>query len=80
MPKQPTSMDKDNPVWSREDIRRAAPALEVLPAAVLPRHDQAKQLVSLRIDPTVLERFRATGDGGQSRINDALRRAARRLR
>jgi uncharacterized protein (DUF4415 family) len=84
-------VDKDNPAWSREDIRRAALAREVLPvalAAVLPRRrgqngpqrDPAKRLVSLRIDPDVLEPFRATGDGWQTRINDALRRAAHRLR
>ncbi len=34
-----------------------------------------KSLVSLRIDKDVLERFRATGPGWQSRINEALRRA-----
>ena len=36
----------------------------------------AKRLVSLRIDKAVLERFRADGPGWQSRINEALRKAA----
>lgn len=36
----------------------------------------AKQLVSLRIDTAILEAFRATGPGWQSRINEALRKAA----
>ncbi len=35
-----------------------------------------KQLVSLRIDTDTLERYRATGAGWQSRINEALRRVA----
>ena len=34
-----------------------------------------KSMVTLRLDNDVLERFRATGPGWQSRMNDALRRA-----
>lgn len=34
-----------------------------------------KQAISLRVDADVLERFRATGDGWQSRMNDALRKS-----
>jgi uncharacterized protein (DUF4415 family) len=36
----------------------------------------SKRLVSLRLDEAVLERFRAEGPGWQSRINEALRKAA----
>lgn len=36
----------------------------------------SKELVSLRIDSDVLQRFRAGGPGWQTRINEALRRAA----
>lgn len=39
-----------------------------------PLRDRAKQQVTLRLDPDVLERFRATGPGWQGRINEALRR------
>jgi uncharacterized protein (DUF4415 family) len=35
-----------------------------------------KRLVSLRLDPDVVEHFRATGPGWQGRINEALRKAA----
>ena len=38
-----------------------------------PPLDTPKRLVSLRLDQDVIERFRATGPGWQSRINDALR-------
>lgn len=78
-------------MWSEEDFRLAKPALAVLPAglvAVLPRKrgqrgaqlEPAKQLLSLRIDRDVVERFRATGGGWQIRVNEALKEAARSLR
>ncbi len=35
-----------------------------------------KEQVSLRLDKDVLDRFRAGGPGWQTRINEALRRAA----
>jgi uncharacterized protein (DUF4415 family) len=89
--KKPTKPDRDNPAWSDEDFARAKPALDVLPAAlavVLPRRrgqrgpqrEPAKQLVSLRIDRDVVARFRATGNGWQTRVNEALKQAARSLR
>lgn len=40
-----------------------------------PKLENAKRHVSLRLDPDVLDKFKATGPGWQSRINDALRRA-----
>jgi uncharacterized protein (DUF4415 family) len=39
-----------------------------------PRLEAPKRLVSLRLDPDVVARFRATGPGWQSRINEVLRR------
>jgi uncharacterized protein (DUF4415 family) len=38
-----------------------------------PRAPAPKHLVSLRLDSDVVERFRATGPGWQSRINEVLR-------
>jgi uncharacterized protein (DUF4415 family) len=46
-------------------VRRGRPKLAV-----------TKQLVSLRIDKDVLQAFRDTGPGWQSKVNAALRRAA----
>lgn len=40
-----------------------------------PQKTPTKHLVSLRLDPDVVERFRATGPGWQGRINEALRKA-----
>ncbi len=42
-----------------------------------PPSDNPKQALKLRIDADVLEHFRATGPGWQTRINDTLRRAAK---
>jgi uncharacterized protein (DUF4415 family) len=38
-----------------------------------PRLQHRKRLVSLRPEPDVVARFRATGPGWQSRINEVLR-------
>jgi uncharacterized protein (DUF4415 family) len=36
----------------------------------------AKKLLTLRLDPQVIEYFRSTGEGWQTRMNEALRKAA----
>jgi uncharacterized protein (DUF4415 family) len=40
-----------------------------------PLRGEAKRQVTLRLDPDVLDRFRADGPGWQGRINEALRKA-----
>jgi uncharacterized protein (DUF4415 family) len=42
-----------------------------------PRSEAPKLAIKLRIDPDVIEHFRATGPGWQTRINETLRRATR---
>ncbi|MGQ4272613.1 BrnA antitoxin family protein [Terrihabitans sp. B22-R8] len=76
----------DNPEITPEEFAQAKPARDVLPAAFLDavakrrRGPQkvrpTKQLLSLRLDPDVIERWKASGPGWQSRINEALRQAA----
>ena len=39
-----------------------------------PQRGRAKQQVTLRLDPDVVERFRESGPGWQGRINEALQR------
>ena len=41
-----------------------------------PIGDVPKKQVTLRLDADLIDRFRATGKGWQSRINEALRKAA----
>jgi uncharacterized protein (DUF4415 family) len=81
MPNKPVVFDEDNPEWTEEDFARARPASELPPALLAvfrntgrPR-GSAKQAVSIRLDKDVLEKFRATGPGWQSRINEVLKRA-----
>lgn len=40
-----------------------------------PRLDNPKKQIALRIDPEVIDRFKADGAGWQSRMNEVLRRA-----
>lgn len=88
----PEMVDDDSPELDDEWFRRARPAAELLPevlgpdlAAQLlrrkpgqrgPQKAPVKKLVSLRLDPDVVEHFKAQGDGWQSRMNEALRKAA----
>ena len=80
------AQDPENPEWTEEDLKRARPFAEVFPellkgieemrrARGRPRLETPKKLVSLRLDQDVVEKFRATGKGWQSRINDVLKRA-----
>lgn len=83
-PPPPDDFD-ENPEWTAETERRSRPASEVHPPHVVaalvrnrggrPR-GSTKEQVSLRIDRDILARFRAGGPGWQSRINEALRKAA----
>lgn len=41
-----------------------------------PRSENSKQAVSLRLDVDVLEWFKQSGTGWQTRMNDALRKVA----
>lgn len=78
--------DADNPEWTDEMFAKAKPAHEVLPPEVLaafpntrrpgrPKSDNPKVAVTLRLDASVLERFKASGPGWQTRMNDALAKA-----
>ncbi len=80
--KPPVIFDDDNPEWTEADFA-AAKTGDALPnhiRAAFPKtrgrpKGSNKQLVSLRIDNDILERFRASGAGWQSRINEALRKS-----
>jgi len=73
----------DSPPLTDEFLKGMRPAAEVDPELVAAyrrfRGQQkapTKQMVTLRLDPDVVEAFRATGTGWQRRMNDALRKAA----
>lgn len=78
----------DFPDMSDAELAAMRPAREVLPPAFFeaieelrrtrgrPVVDHPKKQVTLRLDEDVLDTYRATGKGWQSRVNAALRKAA----
>lgn len=74
----------DAPEWTEEMFRMAAvykgdklirAATGTLKSVGRPVAANPKKQVTLRLDPDVIEAFRATGKGWQSRINAELRKA-----
>jgi uncharacterized protein (DUF4415 family) len=73
--------DPDTVEITEEMMARMRPASQAKPKIVAayrrtrgPQKAPTKQLVSLRLDQEVLERFRARGPGWQGLINEALRK------
>ena len=75
--------DPDNPEMTPEQAATMRPFAEVYPelaarmrnAMGRPKSAQTKKAVSIRLDPEVLAKFRATGPGWQTRINEVLKAA-----
>jgi len=78
--------DPDTAEWTDEDFARALPAREALPkifppeiaAAMLkprgqPKPETPKVHLNLSLDADVVDGFKATGRGWQSRMNQVLR-------
>lgn len=76
----------DAPEWTEDHFRyaqlsvggkvvREAQGTWTRPGPGRPPSDNPKKQVTLRLDPEVIEKFRATGKGWQSRINAELRKA-----
>lgn len=77
--------DPDAPEATDDELAQARPFAEAFPALAeamrknaggRPKAAHPKVAVSLRLDQDVVERFKSTGPGWQSRINAALRKAA----
>jgi uncharacterized protein (DUF4415 family) len=65
---------------TRDDMALFKPAAEVLPASLLkklgvrgPQKSPKKVVTTIRLSPDILEKFKATGDGWQTRIDKSLR-------
>lgn len=77
--------DPDAPEATDEQLSRAKPFDQVFPALAdamrknvggRPKSENPKVAVSLRLDQEIVARFKASGPGWQTRMNDALRDAA----
>ncbi|MCW1754540.1 BrnA antitoxin family protein [Rhizobium acaciae] len=77
----------DNPPLSKEEMAGAKPFKEAFPdvaekmeraisARGRPKLDNPKQPLNIRLDADIIQFYKATGKGWQSRMNDALRKAA----
>jgi uncharacterized protein (DUF4415 family) len=88
--KPSTKRSRENPAWTSATFAKSRPAAEVLrkvfnakTAETLlkprgrPKSANPKVAVSLRMPPHTLARWRATGPGWQTRMVQALDRAAR---
>ena len=78
--------DPDNPEWFAADFQQAKPAKEFFdvgayenlvalkrrPGERGPQKVAVKERITIRLSPEIVSRFRATGPGWQTRIDDAL--------
>ncbi len=74
----PELIDDDNPEWT-EEIFKEAVRINALPESLQaklrgrPKAAVTKERITIRLSHDVLERFRESGDGWQTKMNDALR-------
>ena len=81
MPKSKALVDAQGEVReiTSADLKGFRPAREALPASLRtkigvrgPQKARTKERITIRLSPEVVQRFRATGDGWQSRVDAAL--------
>lgn len=84
----PVVFDDDNPEWTEADFAQARAATDVLPPELLAAFGKRsrgrpagsttsqKTQVTLRLDREAVDRLKASGPGWQTRINEAVRKAA----
>lgn len=81
MSKRPNAekVDRDNREWTDEDFAQAVP-FEALPESLRaklsvrgPQGAPTKERITIRLSHDVVERFRATGEGWQTRVDAALK-------
>jgi uncharacterized protein (DUF4415 family) len=83
---QPHTPDTNNPAWTAEDLAKARPASDVLKQLFSPKRTQSlltprgrpkadvtKVRVGIRLSQEVVDHFKASGDGWQTRIDAVLR-------
>jgi uncharacterized protein (DUF4415 family) len=84
--KTKTTIDPDNPIWTKRDFERALPvrgmnlveAAEALRKARGPQRAPKKIAISIRLEPEIVKHFKASGAGWQGRMEAVLRKAVPR--
>lgn len=79
--KMPETVDNENPQWTKKMLHEAksfedSNLPESFKTAIRrgrPPIDSPKKAISIRLSPDIVEYFRSTGKGWQSRIDKALR-------
>lgn len=79
--------DPDAREMTDEELAAMRPASEVLPPALYaaltkrgrPKSEAPKVAISLRVDPAVLDAYKATGDGWQTRMHEILAQGVTQL-
>ena len=81
-PSNPKRADDQNPEWTDDDFKRAVPfsglpkPLQARLAAIQrgrPKSEVTKERISIRLSRDVLESFRGSGAGWQTRMDAALK-------
>jgi len=74
----PEMIDEENPEWTDEMITHSV-SFNELPVALQaklrgrPKLPMTKERITIRLSPDVLESFRASGAGWQTRVDAALK-------
>ncbi|MDA8093397.1 MAG: BrnA antitoxin family protein [Betaproteobacteria bacterium] len=76
----PELIDDENPEWTEEDFKHAK-AFSTLPESLQttlrgmrgPQKAPTKERITIRLSREVVEGFRATGKGWQTRMDDVLK-------
>lgn len=75
----PERVDPENPEWTGADFGKARPASEVVSPSLArklgvrgPQRLPTKEQINIRLSRTVLDAFRDSGAGWQTRIDEAL--------
>ena len=74
----PELIDEENPEWTDDMIKQSV-RFDALPASLQakvrgrPKAAVTKERITIRLSPEVVERFRASGDGWQTRVDAALK-------
>ena len=75
----PEFLADETPEWTKKMLKQARPASEVVPKVVeahrrgRPLKSDKKRQLTLRLSPEVVDYFKSSGPGWQTRMDEALK-------